>query len=47
MEANPGAADLTESDDADAMHEAYFRELNDGCGCTEIWEYLSERRRGD
>lgn len=41
-------ADAAEPDDADpdaADHEAYFQALNDGCGCTEIWEYLSERRR--
>lgn len=40
--------DAAETDDGDAdaaAHEAYFEELNDGCGCTEIWEYLSERRR--
>jgi len=21
-----------------------FTDLDDGCGCTELWEYLSERR---
>jgi hypothetical protein len=31
--------------DDEASHEAYFEELNDGCGCAEIWEYLSDRRR--
>lgn len=36
----------TDEENADAaVHEAYFQELDDGCGCTEIWEYLSERRR--
>jgi hypothetical protein len=24
--------------------EAYYREVSDGCGCMELWEYLSERR---
>jgi hypothetical protein len=22
-------------------------DVPDGCGCTEIWEYMSERRNGD
>lgn len=32
----PGAEDDDQPD--------YFDELPDGSGCTEIWEYLSERR---
>jgi hypothetical protein len=24
-----------------------FEDVPDGCGCTEIWEYLSERRNQD
>lgn len=24
-----------------------FEELDDGCGCTEIWEYLTEERDGE
>jgi hypothetical protein len=27
-------------------YEAYYREISEGCGCTELWEYLSERRHG-
>jgi hypothetical protein len=25
-------------------YEAYYQEVSEGCGCTELWEYLSERR---
>lgn len=24
-----------------------FEDVPDGCGCTEIWEYMSERRNGE
>jgi len=24
---------------------AHLQEIEDGCGCTEVWEFLSERRR--
>ena len=24
-----------------------FADLEDGCGCAELWEYLSERRESD
>jgi len=33
----------SESDDI----RAHFEDLEDGCGCTELWEYLSERRGED
>jgi hypothetical protein len=26
-------------------YEAYYQEISEGCGCTELWEYLSERRQ--
>lgn len=29
----------------DDSFEAYHREISDGCGCTEMWEYMSEWRR--
>lgn len=41
------AAGPAESDDEEEAYEAYFQEVSDGCGCTEIWEYLSDRRRRD
>ncbi|WP_224333601.1 hypothetical protein [Haloprofundus halobius] len=34
-------ADRQSSDDADDDH---LSDLEDGVGCTEIWEHLSERR---
>lgn len=33
-----------DSPDADAE---YLAEVDDGCGCAEIWEHLSERRSDD
>lgn len=45
MPAKRGAQYEAEPDDVEGAHEEYFQELNDGCGCAEIWEYLSERRR--
>lgn len=33
-----------ELDDADERHDAHLNDLEDGSGCTEIWEHLSERR---
>ncbi|WP_431358734.1 hypothetical protein [Halovenus amylolytica] len=27
--------------------ESHFSDLDDGCGCTGIWEYLSEQRSAD
>ncbi|MFB6353854.1 MAG: hypothetical protein ABEJ92_07180 [Halobacteriales archaeon] len=27
--------------------EAYLQDVADGCGCAELWEHLSERRRSD
>lgn len=26
-------------------YEDYFADVSDGCGCAELWEYMSERRR--
>lgn len=36
----------TSSDSPDDEEEAteHLDNLEDGCGCTEVWEYLSERR---
>lgn len=25
-------------------YQAYYDEISDGCGCTELWEYMSRRR---
>jgi len=37
--ANLGEVVVVPPDDS-----AQFAELDDGCGCIELWEYLSERR---
>lgn len=36
------ATELEEPDERD--DDAHLRDLEDGSGCTEIWEHLSERR---
>lgn len=33
--------DETDSEDSDRSH---LEGVDDGCGCTEIWEHLSEQR---
>jgi len=37
---------MTTSSDTQESEEAHnhLEDLADGCGCTEVWEYLSERR---
>ncbi|ERH08885.1 MAG: hypothetical protein J07HX64_00637 [halophilic archaeon J07HX64] len=35
-------SDSTTDDDDD-----YLSELQDGCGCAEVWEHLSEHRNED
>lgn len=25
--------------------EEYYQEISDGCGCTEMWEFMAEWRR--
>lgn len=36
------AADLDDVDDVD--DDAHLDDVEDGCGCTEIWEHLSDQR---
>lgn len=33
------------ADDRDEAYADYYADINDGCGCAELWEYMSERRR--
>jgi hypothetical protein len=38
--------------EADSIDESrgdidHLGDVEDGCGCTEIWEHLSDRRAGD
>lgn len=37
-------SDAVESEEADTGH---LDDIDDGCGCAEIWEHLSERREAD
>jgi len=34
-------------DDGAQPDADHLRELEDGCGCAEVWEHLSERRASD
>lgn len=45
MATDSGVADSSDAEGDDAVYEDYFADINDACGCTEIWEYMSERRR--
>lgn len=33
-----------ESDDGHAAERSHLEDMEDGCGCTEVWEHLSEQR---
>jgi hypothetical protein len=35
------------SEDISAEDIDYFEEMSDGCGCTEVWEYMSDKRSDD
>ncbi|QPV65189.1 hypothetical protein I7X12_18470 [Halosimplex litoreum] len=52
--ADGDAADVTDGDRAEeepadgaARADAHLDDVADGCGCTEIWEHLSEERADD
>jgi len=34
----------TENDEVEAQVDDHLEDVEDGCGCTEIWEHLSENR---
>ena len=34
-------------DETDRSDDDHLAEAEDGCGCAEVWEHLSERRAGD
>ena len=43
-------ADMTtasDPEDAEEQVRDHLDDVEDGCGCTEIWEHLSERREAD
>ena len=33
--------------EADQRDDGHLADVDDGCGCTEIWEHLSEQRADD
>lgn len=39
-------ADTTAEDDA-RIEDEHLADVKDGCGCTEVWEHLSENRSDD
>lgn len=36
---------MARSKDISDDYDEYTAEISDGCGCTEMWEYMSEWRR--
>jgi hypothetical protein len=34
-----------ESSETDESRRTHLSEIEDGCGCAEVWEHLSEHRR--
>ena len=49
---DPATAETTETDDADDagipdpedVDTSHLDDVDDGCGCAEVWEHLSEER---
>jgi len=35
-----------EHDEAGREADGHLADIEDGCGCAEVWEHLSERRSG-
>jgi len=38
---------VSNSDEPDEVDATHLEGLDDGCGCAEVWEALSERRHAD
>jgi len=36
-----------ESDDASDIDGSHLEAVDDGCGCAEVWEELSDQRHGE
>lgn len=49
MSAEPPAArhGVPADEERDAADADHLDSVEDGCGCTEIWEHLSEQRAAD
>ena len=41
------ADDAHPQQDARPQQDAHLTDVEDGCGCTEVWEHLSEHRDDD
>ena len=37
----------TDDDPDEQRHDEHLDNVEDGCGCTEVWEHLSEERDDD
>lgn len=38
------ASNYRSSDDADDRDDEHLKDVEDGCGCAEVWEHLSDKR---
>ena len=36
-----------DSDDGDERDDKHLADVEDGCGCAEVWEHLSDQRASD
>jgi hypothetical protein len=41
------ARNYRDSGDEDERDDEHLADVEDGCGCAEVWEHLSERRSAD
>lgn len=37
----------TETDDREEVSTDHLEDIDDGCGCAEVWEHTSEQRESD
>ena len=38
---------MPDGEDAPESYKEYYEDVDDGCGCTEVWEFLSDKREDD
>ena len=43
---NDGSGAASDDDDPREVDVSHLEDVDDGCGCAEVWEELSERRHG-
>lgn len=41
------ASNYRPSDDADDRADEHLQDVEDGCGCAEVWEHLSDQRAAE